>query len=331
MVHMGHLFSFIHGLIQRKPALAKPVEATADIVATGGMARHLPNNASFYVPGDDPGSIDFVGMGIDRWAALANMDDRALWKALAERWRAHPREGEEKWPFVLDVAGSFGCLAPFEVVDRSSMLTYTIRAFASWRSKACHPRVGLWLVQQGRVKPEDLRAQINTKTFPLAGTSFAAMESGVPVRVSYLQEWCVSYLRDYGLSQAQKTLVVGQALRSFGADVWRRHLASVCEPVMGVIDVPLLATVCAVPGLDQNGDDLLTAGIALLAQDPHALFDPRRFDEHVGQCPHLGVQLMAQARGVETRLDLYFLALQVKALEGDGPEQDARIALPTLD
>ena len=328
---MGRISSFLHGLIHRK-ATSEAMAASSDtVVATGGVPRHLPNNASFYVPGDNPGSIDFVGMGIDRLAALANMDDRALWGFLAERWRVHPREGEEKWPYVLDVAGSFGCLAPFEVVDRSRMLMYTIRAFASWRSRACHPRVGLWLVQQGLVEPSALRAQINTKSFPLAGSSFAAMETGVPVRVSYLQEWCVSYLRDYGLSQAQKTLVVGQALRSFGADVWRHHLASVCEPVMGAINVPLLATVCAVPGFEQEGDGLLTNGIAFLAQDPRTPFDPEVFELRVGQCQHLGVQLMAQARAVETRLDLYFLAVQVKALEKHGQRPDARIALPALD
>lgn len=328
---MGRISSFLHGLIHRK-APSEATAASSDIVvATGGVPRHLPNNASFYVPGDNPGSIDFVGMGIDRLAALANVDDRALWGFLAERWRVHPREGEDKWPYVLDVAGSFGCLAPFEVVDRSRMLTYTIRAFASWRSRACHPRVGLWLCAQGRVKPEDLRAQINNKTFPLAGTSFAAMEDGVPVRLPYLQEWCVSYLRDYGLSQAQKTLVVGQALRAFGADVWQRHLASVCQPFMGAIDVPLLATVCAVPGFEQEGNGLLADGIALLAQDPRTPFDPEVFELQVGQCQHLGVQLMAQASKVETRCDLYFLAVQVKALEKYGPRPDAWLALPALD
>ncbi len=328
---MGRIASFVRGLMQRKPASANFVEANACIVATGGVARHLPNNASFYSPGDRPSSIDFVGMGIDELTALANMNDPVLWRTLAERWRAHPREGEDKWPYVLSVAGSFGCLAPFEVVDRSSMLSYTIRAFASWRSKACHPRVGLWLVQQGRVQADDMRAQINHKTFPLAGTSFAGMEDGVPVRLPYLQEWCVSYLRDYGLSQAQKTLVVGQALRAFGADVWQRHLARVCEPVMGAIDVPLLAMVCSVPGFEPKSHDLLTSSIALLAQDPCALFEPAIFEKQIGHCQHLGVQLMAQASPVESRLDLYFLAMQVRHIEKKGPSHAADIALPALD
>lgn len=317
--------------MQRKPSEPSSAAGPAIIVATGGVARHLPNNASFYSPGARPPSIDFVGMGIDEQAALANMDDPVLWRTLAERWRAHPREGENKWSYVLRVAGSFGCLAPFEVVDRSRLLSYTSRAFAPWRSQACHPRVGLWLVQQGRLQADDMRAQINNKTFPLAGTSFAGMEDGVPVRLPYLQEWCVSYLRDYGLSQAQKTLVVGQALRAFGADVWQRHLARVCEPVMGVIDVPLLATVCAVPGFEPKRLDLLTSSIALLAQDPRTPFDSVMFETQIGHCQHLGVQLMAQASPVESRLDLYFLALQVRCIEKNGPSHPPDIALPALD
>lgn len=256
---------------------------------------------------------------VKRWA---QMDCAPFWQALQvgvaqQRVRFN---SDLFWTLALEDAGGAGNLAAFEVAPVRALHDY-----ATWEKHAPHPDVGLWLHAQGLVSMDFLRSQV-VRDYCMADNSFGRCKDLEPMAPEYVVNWCVRLLRDYGLSDAQKVGVVGQALRAFGPKVWGKHLAAVCEPFVEGLDMGLLKTLCMRPQVNATPLDTM---IARLAQYDNKSFNPNLLQPaQEGEDPML--RMLVELAPPQNRLDLYFLAFEAKRAQQPGSHAMESLELPTL-
>lgn len=255
---------------------------------------------------------------VKRWA---RMESAPLWNAL-QVGVAQNRvlfNSALFWSIALEEAGGVGNVAAFDVAPRRALNDY-----ATWKEHKPHPKVGLWLHAKGLASMEYLREQV-TRDYCMADNSFGRCKELEPMAPEYVADWCVCLLRDYGLSDAQKVGVVGQALRAFGAEVWNKHLAVVCEPFMDGADIGLLQALC-----EKGGESsVLGQTVARFAQNESKAFNPD-FSQppHEGEDPML--RMLVQLAPPQNRLDLYFLACRAKQSQTLNQIPHESLELPAL-
>lgn len=277
---------------------------------------------------------------VDMWARI---DHPPFWAELTRLFNEEEaKESSRETPFtaawrapwlrMLNGAGQCGNLGPFLGAPKHELVRYL-----SEMEGPPHPKIGLWLVQEGLYTMEQLRGGISPKTYPLEPKfqSFGGNVPGEPIAPEFATQWCALQLEHYGLSLEQKVNLVGHMLIHLGPDAWLEHIGPACAPYIRDINMPLLFSACGihVPGM-HNPDDLLNKTVRLLSQASLPKYNHASVD--LSSTPRYGqvdqsLLVMLNLAPPQNRAELYFLACQVDTARHAMAEGMASIDLPALD
>jgi hypothetical protein len=256
---------------------------------------------------------------VERWALL---DHLPFWEELArvfynEEHAPYSKETpfhaawESPWLNVLEIAGNCGNLAPFRVCPREQLVRYLPLAVMP------HPRVGLWLENQGVCTMGHLRTLLNAETLPMFGgvsNSFSGSPSGEPVAAIFAAEWCQAFLREYELPIDQKIRLVAQTIFAFGHEKWIAYIEEACKPYLQDVDFSLLYAVCGVNKVrNDQPEHALLQTVVCMSGNPIVKYDAQTAMDNMGntrETMHAGLAMLCDFMPPKDRLDLYSLGLQ---------------------
>lgn len=208
-------------------------------------------------------ALEYISFHPHVFRHWAHIPSRAFWDAAGPFMN---RYCNDRWPEVLEQAGMNGNTEPF--VHWRVQKIFQQKFYWNRRQTVLHPNVWAWLIKEGLCSNQAPRHSINSKNVVPREQLFIQGITASPVSLEWQTNLCVQSLRDYGLNQEQKTMIVVQAIQFFGERAWTA-IEPQCTSYLRCVDLDVLRALC-IPKNADNGPTTQMQRLVALMQDMHA-------------------------------------------------------------
>lgn len=276
--------------------------------------------------------------GIEWATSWGNIEHTGFWDKARELLAREPGR-KYIWKYPLAKASLAGNLVPFQACPRGILLDVLADRATGLRPQiedgVVHPDVLQWFVDEGLVDAQVLAEQITPENFPLdcSRKRFMGILDSMQCETGYVQSMCRGVLENYGLTYEQRLRFVGQAMVSFGSEMWSK-LAPAFEGHLDGIELNVLQAVCGFSPYSRDAQEMELFN-TLYKGTQASMFRFRQdcANEGMRNGPgqHEGLLFLMELAPPADRIDLYHLGVRALNVQrGLVPAPDV-LPLPSLE